>query len=390
MPTRIVCVGLPKSGTTSIDAYLRHADFDTCHWKFKGRLCCAIINENIAAGRPALHTLPRCVTQMDATTAECCGFPQLDHIDTILSQYPNAIYIHNWRTPADVVRSFDKWGTLSARMAVYGYRYLDGKGTLGAQLIRFVENAQRRTRRKLARANVTWIDFHVGVDPVAKLAKQFSAPMGPSLPRKNASSDKDVVTFNSGIAIGSRPDEHTPDCFGTLQEPCIARQAIHYLKLWCSSKSRGLRVLEFGCGSSTAWFLAQGCSVVSIEHSNESIDMVKHSIKQKAPQYLSAWQSHYVPAAPTAATRGQSKLFYDAYVAKNPPVGTFDIVIVDGRRAHSNGLRASIEYVRSGGLLVLDNSKHKRYSEVIAAVPSDWRQTICANAKTETTIWVRT
>jgi predicted O-methyltransferase YrrM len=326
---------------------------------------------------------------MDATTAECCGFPQLDHIDTILSQYPNAIYIHNWRTPADVVRSFDKWGTLSARMAVYGYRYLDGKGTLRAQLIRFVENAQRRTRRKLAKANVTWIDFHVGVDPVAKLAKQFSAPMGPSLPRKNASSGKDVVTFNLGIAIGSRPVEHTPDCFGTLQEPCIARQAIHYLKIWCSSENRSLRVLEFGCGSSTAWFLAQGCSVVSIDHSNESIDMVKHSIKRKAPQYLSAWQPHFVPDAPTAALRDQSNVFYDAYVAKKPSLGTFDIVIVDGR-AHRDGLRASIEYVRSGGLLVLDNSKHKRYSEAIAAVPSDWRQTICANAKTETTIWVRT
>ena len=388
MPTRVLCVGLPKSGTSSIDAYLKNAGLKTCHWKFEGRFCCAIVNENLAKGKLALNGLPQCVTQMDATTVKCCGFPQLDHIDTILSQYPNAIYIHNWRRPDDVVKSFNKWGTLSARMAVYGSRYLDGKGTLKAQLIRFVEKAHQITRRKLARANVTWIDFHVGVDPVSKLSRHFAVPMGLSLPKKNATSGDNAVTFKSGISIGSRPKEHTPDCFGTLQEPWIARQAIHYLKLWCESRTRAPRVLEFGCGSSTAWFLAQGCSVVSVEHSKEWIDMVKHIIDQNAPKYLSAWQPHYVASASTGAMRGQDGQFYDAYVAKGSSLGVFDIIVVDGR-ARSDCLRASIGCVAPGGLLVLDNSERKRYSSAIAEVPSDWRETICANPKTETTIWVK-
>ena len=86
--------------------------------------------------------------------------------------------------------------------------------------------------------------------------------------------------------------------------------------------------------------------------------------------------------------RGQDGQFYDAYVAKGLSLGVFDIIVVDGR-ARSDCLRASIGCVAPGGLLVLGNSERKRYSSAIAEVPSDWRQTICANPKTETTIWVK-
>ena len=104
----------------------------------------------------------------------------------------------------------------------------------------------------------------------------------------------------------------------------------------------GCRVLEWGAGASTAWFLGCGCDVVSIEHD-------------------AAW---------AAWVRGQARgsignlrlAVYDrtdtAYVDPPEAVGPFDVVLIDGagRRDEcaSTVLRRSL--CKPHGVVIVDNT----------------------------------
>lgn len=386
---RVILLGLCKSGTTSFDMLFKAMKLRTAHHRItldgKGMYVRDVIEGNIKAGRPPLDRLPMCVTQMDAVSKDCCGFPQIDHIDALLSAYPDALYIHNWRPVEKVVASFDKWGTLTARFALYGHQYLDGKGEVGSQISRFALDAQRRTRAALRASGVTWIDFEVGKDSLKKLGRHFDIGNRSVLPKRNAAPSSTHM-FPSGIAIGGRPKEHTPDCFGTLEEPWIARQAIHYIKLYLEDRKTP-RVLEYGCGSSTAWFLKMGATVTSIEHHSGWLDSVHRKLESADPALLSRWTPVHVAAAARGTQLGGDGQYYDDYVARGEELGAFDMIVVDGR-CRSGCLRASIPNVALGGLLVLDNSERERYQSAIGeCVPSHWEEYRFRNAKTETTIW---
>ena len=177
------------------------------------------------------------------------------------------------------------------------------------------------------------------------------------------------MLYKSGIPIGSRPSFHTPNIMGTNEEPWMSRESINFIypKI---SKMKNKNLLEFGCGSSTAWFLKMlNCNVTSVEHDKYWLD----SVKQKIPEHL---QNNWTPVFKPPVFFGECKgsgdeFFYDDYVHSIDDMEKFDIIIVDGR-ARSHCILNSINKLNKGGLFIVDNAERHFYKKAIDKIPMKW------------------
>lgn len=110
------------------------------------------------------------------------------------------------------------------------------------------------------------------------------------------------------------------------------------------------RVFEFGGGGSTAWFNDQGCDVTTVEHDPEWADALSGAVESTVIH-------HPIKPAP------------DSYIAAIEPLGSFDVVVVDGRH-RVECCRKAVEHVNPGGLLILDDSWRDRYQPAVNEI--DW------------------
>ena len=76
------------------------------------------------------------------------------------------------------------------------------------------------------------------------------------------------IKYKSGIPIGNRPYSHTPEIMGTNEEPWMTRGSINFIYDFINKNKNKDKLLEYGCGSSTAYFLSLNLKVSSIEHNN--------------------------------------------------------------------------------------------------------------------------
>ena len=131
----------------------------------------------------------------------------------------------------------------------------------------------------------------------------------------------------------------------------------------------GWRVLEYGSGGSTLWLEDRGCETIAIEHDPEWADLVERHCNGR-----------------TTLIRRQLGEGY-----ATPPDGTFDLVIVDGRRRVECAL-AAWERLHPGGWLVLDNSGRAHYTDVFEALGPGHTVSGVVPHRTyvdQTTVWQR-
>ena len=128
----------------------------------------------------------------------------------------------------------------------------------------------------------------------------------------------------------------------------------------------GMRVLEFGMGGSTLYFLRRGCVLASIEHDETWTEAVSTRL---SPKLQKEWTPLLVPPDATPIAEfcseqpGSEGLSFQAYVrrAEGFEDGGFDVVMVDGR-ARSACIRHALPKIRrDGGILILDNAERPRY-----------------------------
>ena len=133
----------------------------------------------------------------------------------------------------------------------------------------------------------------------------------------------------------------------------------------------GARVLEFGSGGSTLFWLALGAEVVSIEHDPNWANAVRtaslESFGPKARLDLRVAEpvktedslelASYSSAVP--ALRDQSFMSY-VYAASDIESRSVDLLVVDGR-ARPAVLLHNHDRVKRSGLILLDNSERKHY-----------------------------
>lgn len=177
---------------------------------------------------------------------------------------------------------------------------------------------------------------------------------------------------------------HGPDKTGTGSEPWLTRDAITLLDSLLKPHMVGL---EWGGGSSTAWFRQRLASLHTVEH--DPPWAAKVEAHMRAENLLDGWTLHVIPSDPTpdpAFMDGGGVTRKTYALAQYLFEPAFDFICVDGR-SRTACLRTAVRLLAPNGILVLDNSNRPYGHETI--VPASWKKTDTSNGVWSTTIWIR-
>ncbi|MCC7232945.1 MAG: hypothetical protein IT242_08390 [Bacteroidia bacterium] len=137
-----------------------------------------------------------------------------------------------------------------------------------------------------------------------------------------------------------------------------------------------MKVFEYGGGGSTLFFLSrmQINTVITAEHDGTWFHELEKTIRNLG---LSGWKGMYLPPENSASVADPSDP--SGYISNHPDFrgmefgkyarsidafdnNFFDLVLIDGR-ARPSCLFHAISKVKSGGLLILDNSEREYYTK---------------------------
>lgn len=124
--------------------------------------------------------------------------------------------------------------------------------------------------------------------------------------------------------------------------PWITYPAIDFLK---NRITKEMSVFEYGSGGSTLWWASRVKNVVAVEHDMQ-------------------WYEKVLNALPANVEIQYVKLEYGSAYCKTVAgyQGKFDIVVVDGRD-RVNCVKNCLAALKSGGVVILDNSERHEYKE---------------------------
>lgn len=162
--------------------------------------------------------------------------------------------------------------------------------------------------------------------------------------------------------------------------------------------TRDMIGFEYGSGKSTLFFAGKLKRLVSVEHNKEWFKLVNNEINERG---ITNVDYHYIPQNHQNMVKGTNfhtrfalkdfeiipQYFNYFEFIKSYPDGHFDFIIVDGRARVECTLNA-LDKLKSGGMLVLDNSERPRYKPVHRALKK-WKQVYTTNGLTDTTIWFK-
>ena len=187
--------------------------------------------------------------------------------------------------------------------------------------------------------------------------------------------------------------------------PWITLSAIDHLTRYLK---KDMRVFEFGGGGSTLFFAARVKELITVEH---NIDWYQN-LKDEMQKYSSIdWHGYFI-GPEDAVTDGLDESNPDHYYSFDQEFrnktfmkyassidkfgeGYFDVVLVDGR-VRPSCLKHSLEKVRKGGLLILDNADRPYYLKQMGAELKNFKllsdhfgPTPYVASFTQTNIWER-
>lgn len=139
------------------------------------------------------------------------------------------------------------------------------------------------------------------------------------------------------------------------------------------------RVFEYGSGSSTLYWVGKGAKIVSIEHEASFYEKLKMKLDANVVYHLIEPQAESVikTNSPEDPDLYQSS-DYIGYVFENYVKAIdiyqdnyFDVVVVDGR-ARPSCIKRALPKIRKGGMLILDNSDRRYYTQKTSSLLNDW------------------
>ena len=152
MTLRVFSLGLPKSGTSTLqDAFLR-SGLKSLHWytksvdKFAGNSMYSrwYRGENIMKDFPGFEA----VTQPDLITTTTSFWPQMDPamLREIARQNPGVKFILNQRDPVLIANSMEKWGNFMERLHTVGAPGMPPRcATTNKRIVRWIEGHYANT-----------------------------------------------------------------------------------------------------------------------------------------------------------------------------------------------------------------------------------------------------
>lgn len=148
-----------------------------------------------------------------------------------------------------------------------------------------------------------------------------------------------------------------------------------------------MRVFEYGSGASTLYWLDKGAEVVSVEHNPKWYDLVSNHVEESTradrklvlaqeTNWSNEFDSDQVSDSTMYVSERYSGVHFEDYVRQldHYPPSSFDIIFVDGV-ARPSCIAHGADKVKSGGILVLDNSERPRYQLSVRQHLSKFRAT---------------
>lgn len=156
---KLLVIGFPKSGTTSITAALEASGLKPLHWRDRqGRFAGKLIYENILTGRDPFDRMGDydSVTQADVCLpAQGVNYwPNLDFsvLRAVRDAHPECLFLLNTRDPQKVCASIDKWPQLRQRIVRAAIPGLPaGMGRTDQEIVTWIENHHTACRRYFAK-----------------------------------------------------------------------------------------------------------------------------------------------------------------------------------------------------------------------------------------------
>ncbi|WP_181802888.1 O-methyltransferase [Streptomyces shenzhenensis] len=156
--------------------------------------------------------------------------------------------------------------------------------------------------------------------------------------------------------------------------PWISFDAIDYLD---AQPLAGAKVFEFGSGGSTLYWASRGADCVSVEHDAVWYDKLKGRLAEvPGVEYRLALPTPLMcgdasggcddPGSYVSSNKNYLGYSFRSYVSQidDFPPGYFDLVMVDGR-ARPSCIRHAKSRLKSGGMLVVDNSDRPAYARAL-------------------------
>lgn len=177
-------------------------------------------------------------------------------------------------------------------------------------------------------------------------------------------------------------------------QPWLCPDAISALQKLLPGSINGL---EYGSGRSTTFFAPYFDHYTSIEHNKRWYKKVEAEIKHLSQveyhliepeedvpqQHLSSDKQTFLEEERFPVPDEVFKTYSDFVLSFDD--STLDFVLIDGRARKTCALNA-LNKLKSGGLLVLDNSERIRYSKVHQTL-KNWPKIETTTGLTNTTIW---
>jgi len=160
----VIVVGMPKAGTTSISHFFSCAKKKTTHQycgrrtrETKIRECGTLIKKNIESGLFPLQEAGdfEVYSQIDVENVKgykgkgICYFPQVEALEEIHLQYPNATFLLNKRNIKSWIESLKNHGQMAQRIGfcnITGFPPVDRLSLTDDMLRKFYEDQMRRVR----------------------------------------------------------------------------------------------------------------------------------------------------------------------------------------------------------------------------------------------------
>lgn len=172
---------------------------------------------------------------------------------------------------------------------------------------------------------------------------------------------------------------------GGPTEPWLVRGAITMMDKYLESCKPRPIVFEFGCGSSTPWFVDRADRVFSVEHipwwGSRVADYLNSTSRKHCVMLCPINTPNYVDAA---------RFVSSTVLDKRGKFRGFDLILVDiGPRAF-RCVERSYELLRDGGMFVIDNTERGDYAPAIKLLDGlGWERHNFENSLWKTTVWLK-
>ena len=119
--TRIINMGMPKSGSSSVTAMFKESGMKVSHWTCKNdEYCGKCISAQIQQQNETSGLFKSCGdyhvwAQLDYQMESTCVYPQIQYMEELYRDAPDATWIMPMRNVSNWLHSVNKWGDMRGR-----------------------------------------------------------------------------------------------------------------------------------------------------------------------------------------------------------------------------------------------------------------------------------